>query len=84
MTPDAHALILHQYATSPFSEKIRKLLAHKRVPWFAVEQPNMMPKPDLVPLTGGYRRIAVVLFGEFESDFRLQAARLVRLHQTTA
>jgi len=38
----------------------------------------------LVFQTGSYRRIAVVLFGEFESDFRLQAARLVRLHQTTA
>jgi glutathione S-transferase len=63
MPPDAHSLVLHQYATSPFSEKIRKLLAHKRVAWFAVEQPNMMPKPDLLPLTGGYRRIPVLQIG---------------------
>jgi glutathione S-transferase len=63
MTPDSHALILHQYATSPFSEKIRKILAHKRVPWFAVEQPSIMPKPDLLPLTGGYRRIPVLQIG---------------------
>jgi glutathione S-transferase len=81
MTPDAHALILHQYATSPFSEKIRKLLAHKRVPWFAVEQPNMMPKPDLVPLTGGYRRIPVLQIGaDVYCDSQLIARVLERLH----
>jgi glutathione S-transferase len=63
MMLDADALILHQYDTSPFSEKVRKLLAWKTVPWCAVEQPNMMPKPDLVPLTGGYRRIPVLQIG---------------------
>jgi glutathione S-transferase len=56
-------LILHHYATSPFSEKVRKVLAHKRLPWRAVEQPTIMPKPDLVPLTGGYRRIPVLQLG---------------------
>src|SRR6185503_1739917 len=81
MAPDSHALILHQYATSPFSEKIRKLLAHKRVPWFAVEQPNMMPKPDLVPLTGGYRRIPVLQIGaDVYCDSQLIARVLERLH----
>jgi glutathione S-transferase len=81
MTPDTHALILHQYATSPFSEKIRKLLAHKRVPWFAVEQPNMMPKPDLVPLTGGYRRIPVLQIGaDVFCDSQLIVRVLERLH----
>ncbi len=81
MTPDTHALILHQYATSPFSEKIRKLLAHKRVPWFAVEQPNMMPKPDLVPLTGGYRRIPVLQIGaDVYCDSQVIVRVLERLH----
>jgi glutathione S-transferase len=81
MTPDAHSLILHQYATSPFSEKIRKLLAHKRVPWFAVEQPNMMPNPDLVPLTGGYRRIPVLQIGaDVYCDSQLIARVIERLH----
>jgi len=55
--------ILHHYDTSPYSEKIRKLLAHKRVRWACVEQPSIMPKPDLVPLTGGYRRIPVLQIG---------------------
>ena len=49
-------IILHQYVNSPFSEKIRKIFAHKKVSWRAVEQPVIMPKPKLIPLTGGYRR----------------------------
>src|SRR5258707_9741040 len=56
-------IILHQYATSPFSEKIRKVLAHKKITWRSVEQPVIMPKPKLVPLTGGYRRIPVLQIG---------------------
>jgi glutathione S-transferase len=56
-------LILHQYDTSPFSEKVRKVLAHKRLAWRSVEQPTIMPKPQLLPLTGGYRRIPVLQIG---------------------
>jgi glutathione S-transferase len=56
-------IILHQYAVSPFSEKIRKIFAHKKISWRSVEQPVIMPKPKLVPLTGGYRRIPVLQIG---------------------
>jgi glutathione S-transferase len=56
-------LILHQYVNSPFSEKIRKIFAYKKVSWRAVEQPVIMPKPKLIPLTGGYRRIPVLQIG---------------------
>jgi glutathione S-transferase len=56
-------IILHQYVNSPFSEKIRKIFAHKKVKWRSVEQPVIMPKPKLVPLTGGYRRIPVMQLG---------------------
>ena len=56
-------IILHQYATSPFSEKIRKIFAHKKISWRSVEQPVIMPKPKLVPLTGGYRRIPALQIG---------------------
>jgi glutathione S-transferase len=56
-------IILHQYAISPFSEKIRKILAHKKVSWRAVDQPIIMPKPKLTPLTGGYRKIPVMQIG---------------------
>jgi glutathione S-transferase len=56
-------IILHQYVNSPFSEKIRKIFAHKNVQWRSVEQPVIMPKPKLIPLTGGYRRIPVLQIG---------------------
>lgn len=56
-------IILHQYAASPFSHKIIKILAYKNLPWQAVEQPVIAPKPDLTPLTGGYRRIPVLQMG---------------------
>ncbi len=56
-------IILHQYVNSPFSEKIRKIFAHKKISWRSVDQPVIMPKPKLVPLTGGYRRIPVLQIG---------------------
>jgi glutathione S-transferase len=74
-------LILHHYDTSPFSEKIKKILAYKNVPWRAVEQPTIMPKPHLVPLTGGYRRIPVLQIGaDVYCDTQLIARTLERLH----
>jgi glutathione S-transferase len=83
MPSDATSLILHQYDTSPYSEKIRKVFAHKRLAWHAVEQPNMMPKPDLVPLTGGYRRIPVLQIGaDVYCDTQLIVRVLERLHPT--
>ncbi|HZR82057.1 MAG TPA: glutathione S-transferase family protein [Candidatus Binatia bacterium] len=81
MTGDGGDLILHQYDSSPFSEKIRKILAHKGLAWRAVEQPSIMPKPDLVPLTGGYRRIPVLQIGaDVYCDSQLIARVLERLH----
>lgn len=56
-------VILHQYDSSPFSEKVRICLGIKGLEWSAVDQPVIMPKPDLVPLTGGYRRIPVLQIG---------------------
>jgi glutathione S-transferase len=56
-------IILHQYWQSPFTEKVRLVLGMKRLSWRSVEQPTIMPKPDLIPLTGGYRRIPVMQIG---------------------
>jgi len=76
-------LILHQYAESPFSEKVRKLFALKELTWRAVDQPSIMPKPDLVSLTGGYRRIPVLQVGaDIYCDTQLIARTLERLHPT--
>ncbi len=74
-------LILHQYVNSPFSEKIRKILAYKKIAWRAVEQPVIMPKPKLVPLTGGYRRIPVLQIGaDVWCDTGIIIRKLEELH----
>ena len=56
-------LILHQYAASPFSEKVRCLLGYKKQSYRMVEIPVIMPKPDLMALTGGYRKTPVLQIG---------------------
>jgi len=56
-------LILHHYATSPFSEKVRLILGYKKLAWKSVIIPAVMPKPDLVALTGGYRKTPVLQIG---------------------
>ncbi len=58
-----NAILLHQYDISPFSEKVRVALGIKGLPWFAVEEPVIMPKPELTALTGGYRKIPVMQIG---------------------
>jgi glutathione S-transferase len=55
--------LLHHYAMSPFAEKIRALLGFKRIAWTSVLIPSIMPKPDLVALTGGYRKTPVLQLG---------------------
>jgi glutathione S-transferase len=56
-------LILHHYAGSPFSEKVRLVLGFKRLRWRSVQVPVMLPKPDVVALTGGYRRTPFMQIG---------------------
>jgi glutathione S-transferase len=56
-------IILHHYPASPFTEKVRLTLGLKGLSWRAVEQPSIMPKPELTPLTGGYRKIPVMQIG---------------------
>jgi glutathione S-transferase len=74
-------LLLHHYDTSPFSEKIRLVFGRKRLRWRSVIQPNVMPKPHLIPLTGGYRRIPVLQIGaDVYCDSQLIARVLERLH----
>jgi glutathione S-transferase len=56
-------LILHHYPTSPFSEKMRLILGHKKLTWQSVNIPRIMPKPDVLALTGGYRRTPFLQIG---------------------
>jgi glutathione S-transferase len=54
---------LHHFEQSPFSEKIRLVFGFKEIAWKSVLIPRIMPKPDLMPLTGGYRRTPVMQIG---------------------
>lgn len=63
MTANASSIILHQYNGSPFSEKVRVVLGIKKLEWWACDEPVIMPKPELVALTGGYRKIPVMQIG---------------------
>ena len=59
----ASELILHHYQGSPFSEKVRLVLGMKGMAWRSVIVPVMLPKPDVVALTGGYRRTPFLQMG---------------------
>ena len=56
-------LILHHYPTSPFSEKIRLIMGYKKLAWKSVIVPQIQPKPDVVALTGGYRKTPFLQVG---------------------
>lgn len=56
-------LILHHYPASPFSEKVRVALGLKGMAYQSVRVPAVMPKPDVVALTGGYRRTPLLQMG---------------------
>ena len=56
-------LILHHYPTSPFAEKVRLIMGYKKLAWKSVIIPMIMPKPDMVVLTGGYRKTPVLQIG---------------------
>ena len=72
-----HELILHHYPTSPFAEKSRLLLGFKQLSWRSVMIPAVMPKPDLLALTGGYRKTPVLQIGaDIYCDTALIARRL--------
>ena len=56
-------IILHHFDQSPFSEKIRVIFGAKNIAWTSVRISRIMPRPDLMPLTGGYRRTPVMQIG---------------------
>lgn len=72
-------LILHHYDFSNYSEKVRVVLGFKSLDWASVIVPPVLPKPDLVALTGGYRRAPVLQIGaDIYCDTRLILKELDR------
>lgn len=56
-------IYLHHYPASLFSEKIRLMLGYLDQTWHSVIIPPIMPRPWLMPLSGGYRRTPVLQIG---------------------
>lgn len=74
-------LILHHYDLSPFGEKVRLAMGYKGLAWRSVEVPIWPPRPDLVPLTAGYRRTPVLQVGaDIYCDTLLILRELDRRH----
>lgn len=74
-------IILHHYPLSTFSEKARLAFGLKKLTYKEVVTPAMMPKPDLVALTGGYRRAPVMQIGaDVYCDSQLILRKLEQLH----
>jgi glutathione S-transferase len=69
-------LILHHYPASPFSEKARLMLGFKGLAWASVLIPIVMPKPDVVALTGGHRRTPFLQVG---ADIYCDTALIARV-----
>ena len=74
------SIILHHYGASPFSEKVRAILGYKQLEWRSVLIPRIMPKPELVALTGGYRKTPVMQIGrDVYADTHLITRQIERL-----
>jgi len=72
-------IIMHHYDPSPFAHKARLTMGLKGLAWKSVVIPMVMPKPDLMPLTGGYRKTPVMQIGaNIYFDTGLIAAELER------
>jgi glutathione S-transferase len=74
-------LILHHYPVSPFAEKIRAILGYKQLAWRSVDIPMILPKPDVVALTGGYRRTPLLQIG---ADVYCDTALIARVLERVA
>ncbi len=68
-------IILHHYPQSPVTEKVRVVLGMKGLPWRSVEIPRLPPKPNLMPLTGGYRLTPVMQIG---ADIYCDSTSIIR------
>ena len=72
--------VLHHYPISPFAEKVRAMLGFKGMSWKSVQIPLFMPKPDVIALTGGYRKTPILQLGaDIYCDTTLIARVLDRL-----
>jgi glutathione S-transferase len=78
-------IFLHHYPGSPFAEKARLMLGYKALAWQSVFIPMVMPKPDVLALTGGYRKTPLLQVGaDIYCDTALIAEKLEQLQPEPA
>lgn len=68
--------VLHHYPFSPYAEKVRAMLGFKGLAWKSVQIPPVLPKPDVVALTGGYRKTPILQVG---ADIHCDTALIARV-----
>ncbi len=79
----SETLILHHYDASPYAEKIRLMLGWTGLRWHSVLSPPQPPRPNVDPLSGGYRRIPIGQIGaDVFCDTFVIAQELARLADT--
>jgi len=77
--------ILHHYALSPFSQKIRSMLGYTELAWQSALTREMPPRPELARMVGGYRKIPVAQQGaDIFCDSRTIAAEIATLAEKPA
>src|ERR1700758_4421633 len=81
LTPEP--IILHHFDQSPFSEKIRVIFGFKQRAGSSVRISRIMPRPNLMPLTGGYRRTPTMQIGaDIYCDTQIIIRELEARHPT--
>jgi glutathione S-transferase len=72
---NSNQIILHHYPQSPITEKVRVVFGMKGISWHSVLIPRVPPRPNLMALTGGYRRTPVMQIG---ADIYCDTACIIR------
>ena len=79
------SVILHHYPPSLFSEKIRVMFGFLGMQWSSVIIPAIMPRPHLMPLSGGYRKTPIMQIGaNVYCDTAIICRRLAQLADAQA
>ncbi len=79
------SIILHHYPLSPYSEKIRAMLAYTDTAWKSCITSEAPPRGDLDILSGGYSRIPIGQIGaDIYCDSNLLADEIAALSKTPA
>ncbi|MEM6543380.1 MAG: glutathione S-transferase family protein [Pseudomonadota bacterium] len=74
-------VILHHYENSPYAEKIRLMFGLTQSSWASLPSPAWPPRPNVDPLSGGYRRIPIAQIGaDIFCDSTLIAREIANLN----